>query len=238
MLDEISESDWCCHTLHLTPATLSQRLARMFAHPAHPEDEAMRIILQTVGKSDTGLVLFLGQGRAVAVRPPFPLSANARSDGADTGRLRQLLHTDFVVGVVVLRIGRYAVGVLRGSNLVASKTSARYVKNRHRAGGQSQRRFERSRERLTRELFDKTCEVAAHIFSPFGSDIDHIMMGGERNTLAGLMQRCRCLRDFGDKILDTRVAVDRPDRKALDNIAFEVWKSSVYSFLSIPEASN
>ena len=64
------------------------------------------------------------------------------------------------------------------------------------------------------------------------------MMGGEDTTLAGFMERCRYMRDFGDKVLSSRLAIDRPDRKTLDSIAFEVWKSRVYLFQSVPEASN
>ena len=78
-----------------------------------------------------------------------------------------MLDTEYVLGIVLLRLGRYAIGVLRGNRLIASKTDSRYMKNRHRAGGQSQRRFERSRERLIRELYDKTCEMARTVFAPY-----------------------------------------------------------------------
>ena len=185
------------------------------------------------GESDTGLVLLAGQGRAVAICPPFPLPEDiSRSELVGTP-LTRLLNAELVVGVVLLRLGRYAVGVLRGNRLVASKTAGRYMKNRHRAGGQSQRRFERSRERLIRELYDKTCDIAGDVFDPFMSELDYFLLGGESSTLAGLLERCRLMREVEAKTLSRRLAIERPDQRTLKNIAFEVWKSRVYTFQSV-----
>ena len=233
LLDEAAGADWVCRTIYLTAESAAQVKADPGARAASgaAEDEALRLAMDAAGQTDTGLALFLGERRAIAVCPPFPLNADARRDGMDAAPLRRLLRAEFVVGVVLLRLGRYAVGVLRGERLLASKTSARYVKNRHRAGGQSQRRFERSRERLVRELYDKTCETAQSVFAPF--ELDYIMLGGEGGTLAGFAQRCRCIREFGGKALERRLAVDQPNQKALNGIAFEVYKSRVYLFQSV-----
>lgn len=201
--------------------------------PNTPDDDAMGVVARSVGESDTGLALFVGEGRAVAVCPPFPFADDVSRSGFVASPLLRLLDREYVIGVALLRLGRYAVGVVRGNKLIASKTAGRYMKNRHRAGGQSQRRFERSRERLIRELYDKTCETANTVFEPYIDTIDHILLGGESSTLTGFIDRCRLLRDMGDKALSRRLSVDAPNRKALDNIAFEVWKSRVYSFQSI-----
>ena len=231
LLDETAGADWVCRTIYLTAETAARvNNAGRGARIASPDDALVRV-MDAVGQTDTGLALFLGERRAIAVCPPFPLRADARRDGLDAAPLRRLLRAEFVVGVVLLRLGRYAVGVARGARLLASKTSARYVKNRHRAGGQSQRRFERSRERLVRELYDKTCETAQTIFAPF--EIDYIMLGGESGTLTGFTQRCRYVREFGGKALARRLAVEQPNQKALNNIAFEVYKSRVYLFQSV-----
>lgn len=232
LLDETAGADWVCRTIYLTAETAARaNNAGRGARAAGTEDEALRRAMDAVGQTDTGLALFLGERRAIAVCPPFPLRADALRDGMDAAPLRRLLRAEFVVGVVLLRLGRYAVGVARGKRLLASKTSARYVKNRHRAGGQSQRRFERSRERLVRELYDKTCETAQTLFAPF--EIDYIMLGGESGTLAGFAQRCGYIRQFGGKALARRLAVEQPNQKALNNIAFEVYKSRVYLFQSV-----
>ena len=234
LLDEAAAEGWCERTLYLTPKSFEARAAnsrRVLASQA--DDEVLSIVLDKAGESDTGLVLFWGEGRAIAVCPPFPIEDDISRSGFVSSPLLRLLETEYVIGVVLLRLGRYAVGVLRGDALVASKTAGRYMKNRHRAGGQSQRRFERSRERLIRELYDKTCETANAVFAPQAKRIDHILLGGEDGTLTGFVERCRLLQGFGDKILARRLAVERPDQKALNNIAFEAWKSRVYSFQSV-----
>lgn len=193
----------------------------------------MAIVTQAVDLSDTGMVLYIGQDRAVAICPPFPLEDDISRTGLVTRPLTRLLNSEFTIGIVLLRLGRYAVGVLRGERLVASKTAGRYMKNRHRAGGQSQRRFERNRERLIRELYDKTCEQAAAVFEPYARSMDYLLLGGENATLTGFTERCRLVRDMSDKTLSRRLSFDQPNQKTLNNIAFEAWKSRVFSFTSL-----
>ena len=187
--------------------------------------------LDELDTSDTGAALFATAKRIVAIKPPIPLSADSQAAGAHTDQLRILLNSEPVTGVILLRLGRYAVGVLRGETLIATKTDSRYMKNRHRAGGQSQRRFERSRERLIRELYDKTCEVTRDVFAPYLSKIDHVFLGGERGTLNGFIKRCPMMRrELHTKTLSRRLAVDRPNQKALEGISREIWKSDVTFF--------
>ena len=184
-----------------------------------------------VGDSETGLALFAGEERIVAVVPPFPIAAAVGiTEGVDLGPISELLNRDLLVAVVLLRLGRYAVGVVRGDRLVASKTDSRYVKSRHRAGGSSQRRFERSRERLVRELFDKTCRVFRDVASPYAGRIDYVLMGGERHTLRAFVQRCDGLRALESKTLGRVLPVDRPGQKALESAPVDIWKSRVDVF--------
>ena len=234
LLDEVGGEGWCERTLYIKPSSLRARATQgRIVSPMRPEDDVLEVVLQSLGESDTGMALFIGEGRALAICPPFPLVDDITRSGFVSSPLIRLLEQNYLVGVVLLRLGRYAVGVLRGNNLVATKTAGRYMKNRHRAGGQSQRRFERSRERLIRELYDKTCGTTKTIFAPYEKDIDHILLGGEASTLSGFTDRCRYISDMSQKILDRRLAIERPDQKTLENIGFEVWKSRVYSFQSI-----
>ena len=235
LLDEISNDGWCERTLYLTAKSLAKRAsASPRIRPALPGEDEIAIVLREIGESDTGLVLFQGQSRAVAICPPFPLTDDVRRSGLVVSPLTKMLENEYVLGIVLLRLGRYAIGVLRGNRLIASKTDSRYMKNRHRAGGQSQRRFERSRERLIRELYEKTCEMAQTVFAPYAKDMDYILLGGENSTLSGFTDRCRLMHDLSDKTLARRLDIDRPNKKTLDKIAFEAWKSRVYSFVSLP----
>ena len=183
----------------------------------------------------TGAAVFYGSRAAVAIAPPFPIDEDLRCDGVDVGPMLDLLSRDVTVGVVLLRLGRYAVGVLENDRLAASKSDTRYVKNRHRKGGSSQRRFERSRERLVRELYDKVCAVAEDVFRPYGDRIEYLLLGGERQTLLAFTKRCGYVERSGSEVLPRRLDVDRPGKAALDTIHRQVWMSRVVRLAEPPE---
>ena len=235
ILAGLEDSDAYTHTVYLAPASLGPgktvRDSIPRARPSGPDlGTDLASVIQQVPESDNGLVVFRGVEGAVAVAPPFPIEEDSISDGGDMAPLVELLVRDRTVGVVLLRLGRYAVGVLRGDDLLASRSGSRYVKSRHRKGGSSQRRFERSRERLVRELFDKTCETARGVFTPYRDRIDNLLMGGEGHTLMDFERRCSYFRQSGIEVLRRRLAVDRPGKAALESIHREVWRSRVYEF--------
>lgn len=226
-LSEVETSGWYTRSLYLRPESVTD--------PEKPHNPSVAAVLSQVGGSETGFALFLGDEHTVAVRPPFPISRDVDADGPDVAALRELLDARLIIGVVLLRLGRYAVGVLEGDRLAATKTGSRHVKSRHRAGGSSQRRFERSRERLIRELFDKTCEVTGNVFGAHLARMDYVLLGGERQTLGGFVKRCRLMQDLAPKTLSRRLTVDRPGQAALDGIAAEVWKSEVVTLAPVAD---
>ncbi|MCY4654194.1 MAG: Vms1/Ankzf1 family peptidyl-tRNA hydrolase [Dehalococcoidia bacterium] len=225
------EAEGCITSVCVSAQTLR---ARDFDHLLPESEEERSLVaaaLEESGSADTGVAVFVTGDRVVAIRPPIPLDTDIRTARAHTDGLRRVLSSEPVIGVVLLRLGRYAVGVLRGESLIATKTDSRYMKNRHRAGGQSQRRFQRSRERLIRELYDKTCEITRTVFSPYLQDMDYLLLGGERGTLNGFVKRCPMMRqELEPKLLTRRLAVDQPNQKALNGTSREVWKSSVTFF--------
>jgi len=232
LLDEAVVSRQYSHNVYLTPDTLDTfsqgRPSTMVpcTWAPHIEVELQRL-LEHAGESDTGMAFFWGDDRAMVVVPPFPLSKDFLPSGVDVSGVLDLLRRDLLVGVILLRLGHYAVGVLRGHDLVASKSGSRYVKSRHRAGGSSQRRFARSRERLVRELLDKACQTVEDVLAPFADRMDYVLMGGERHTLRAFTERCSFARGLAPKTLSRTLAVNRPGREALEGIHHEVWKSRV-----------
>ena len=203
----------------------------VYIPPRHtfPElgDDASAVSL-LVGESETGLSLFFQKDRVVCVVPPFPIVGYACSKGVDTKPLVKLLSQDLMVGVILVRLGRYAVGILRGDSILVSKSDTGYVKSRHKAGGTSQRRFERSRERLIREFLDKACRATSETMSPFRNQIDYLMLGGESHTLRRFLEKCTFTANMTLVTLNRKLKVDRPRSKVLTKIGNEVWKSRVY----------
>ncbi len=187
----------------------------------------LRGALEALPDLGTGAAVFYGSRAAIAIAPPFPIDEELRCDGVEVEPMLELLSRDVTVGVVLLRLGRYAVGVVENGRLAASKSDTRYVKNRHRKGGSSQRRFARSRERLVRELYDKVCAVTEDVFRPYGDRIEYLLLGGERQTLLAFSKRCGYIERSGIEVLPRRLDVDRPGKAALDGIQRQVWMSRV-----------
>ena len=230
LLAELEASGRYQRSVYLTPDSFAPVGPRRSTTPADPWEDITASVVERAKEPESGLVIYMGDGQALAIVPPFPITEEKRVDGVHTSPLVAQLGSELLIGVVLLRLGRYAVGVLRGDSLVASKTASRYVKRPHRAGGTSQRRFERSRERLVQELFDKTCQVVRDVFSPYQGEMSHVLLGGERHTLRRLVQRCRLLSDVQDKTLGRLLQVARPGQAALDRVAYEVWSSRVLVF--------
>ena len=180
--------------------------------------------------SETGLVLIRSGTFEIAVAPPFPLEMASGCEASDgpLGPLRDLLLQKRLVAVVLLRLGAYAVGMLRDGHLVLSKTGTRYVHGRHRAGGQSQRRFERNREKWVRELFDEVCDVCRSRLGPYAGELQHLAIGGDRHVLGQFLKRCEWIAPFAGRRLPSRVPVRRPGLAALKRAGEAVWSSRVY----------
>lgn len=178
-------------------------------------------------ESETGAACFWGQERKVMVLPPLPLTVTRCSAGRDCGPLLEMLDGSYRLGIVLLRLGRYAVGVFEGERLVASKTDTRFVKGRHKAGGQSQRRFERIREKQVRELFDKACAQVRAKFEPVERELDYVFLGGDRRTLGAFLKRCGYLRRLEGRTMKRVLPVGAPRRDALDGIMEKVFTSQV-----------
>lgn len=178
-----------------------------------------------LGAWSTGAVVF-GSGQSqVVVLPPFPLGGADAVAGWDYSPLMSMLQQEQDIGVVLLRLGRYAIGVFRGTKLIASKTDTRYVKGKHKAGGTSQLRFQRIRENQAKALFDKTCEVARQLFGPYEDSLHHLALGGERHTLLGFQGRCPYMSRFEGGLLPRVLEARVPNLEALQKCGPRLYES-------------
>jgi hypothetical protein len=182
----------------------------------------------SLAESDTGLVLFWSDDRKYVLLPPFPIDLNQSFPAWDASHLLALLDRKYLLGVVLLRLGGYSVGVFEGDRLLTSKTGTRFVKGRHRAGGQSQRRFARRREEQARELFDKACSVVAAKFADYEERLDYVFLGGDRLTLLSFLKRCEYLQGLSGKTLGRVLNVAKPRYEALRKAPSQIWKTRVF----------
>ena len=232
-LDKLRVEGRCGFTVYLAPGPHGANTAMPSELPGGPTTVEIAAVARKVGISDTGMLLCWDADRILALVPPFPIPQSSATQGSYFEQIWEIMETRPDIGIVLCRLGRYAVGVLNGDRLVVSKSDTRYVKSRHRAGGSSQRRFERSRERLIHELFQATCEAASSVLSPYERRLDHLILGGEKHTLRRLVQNCTLLQRLKPITLQRVLDVPRPSHKALENIHREVWKSRIVSLARV-----
>ncbi len=179
-------------------------------------------------RSPTGVAAFLWEDSASVVLPPFPLREESLFQGREFGPLRELVGQDYVIGAALLRLGKYAAGVYHGDKLVSSKVGSRYVKGRHSAGGTSQLRYSRIRDKQIQEIFGKACEVAKAQLGPYEAALDFLFLGGESHTLDGFLKRCPYLEGLSSRLVGRTLNVREPNKAALDKLAPQIWESRVF----------
>ena len=175
-----------------------------------------------------GLVGLRSGDRALVLAPPFPVTESSQHDGWNAAPLWSLLDAERLVGVVLVRLGRYSVAVYRGAVLASSKTDSRYVKGKHHAGGTSQLRYTRVREGQMRRLYVKVCETVRAQFEPLAEELDYVVLGGEKFTLNGFLKVCPRLEEYKNITLKRRLNIRDPKRDTLDDIGSTIHESRVW----------
>jgi hypothetical protein len=162
----------------------------------------------------SGLVRFHG-ATVVECEPPFPpLPVTGQREGFEPGPLLEHAARERVVGVLLVRLGGHAAGVFSGRRLVDSKVGTRNVHGRHRAGGSSQRRFERRRGEQARVALEAAADVAARILLPHLRDLEAVVLGGDRRALGEVLEDPR-LRPLARLAVDRVLDVPDPRLKVL-----------------------
>lgn len=172
-----------------------------------------------------GVVLFTAaDGARARAHPPFPPGPDpvaqdpVAQDPVEVAReIAAHAAADRTVGVLLVRLGGYAAGVFTGAppRLAASKVGSRLVHGRSAAGGQSQQRFARRREKQATEALGAAADTAAGVFGRFGRPLDALVLGGDRRAVAALRDDPRLRGYFAAAVVrfltvpDPRLAVLR-----------------------------
>jgi hypothetical protein len=177
------------------------------------------------------VVTFTAADGAVAeCHPPFPPVPEASLEpAAMAAAIAAHASAERVVGVLLVRLGGYAVGVFAGTPpvLASSKTGSRPVHGRSAAGGWSQHRFARRREKQANEALAAAADTAAAQFRQHRA-IDAVILGGDRRAAAGLADDPRLapyLKKAADRFLtvpDPRLSVLRDTPRAFQAIRIRI----------------
>jgi hypothetical protein len=148
-----------------------------------------------LARADGPVAFTAADGAVAECHPPFPESFAAPPETASPAEAAALIaaHAQVprAVGVFLVRLGGYAAGVFTGypPALADSKTGSRLVHGRSAAGGWSQQRFARRREKQANEALDAAAATALAVFGRWGSGkLDAVVLGGDKRAAAELRE--------------------------------------------------
>ena len=225
-LDELASTEGKAISAYFPPGTPQERvenlLGRVFAATAMPPGVA-----EVMAGSGMGAALFWSPSQTYLVLPPFPLSEEYITNGYDVEPLRSLLSQDFLIALVLVRLGAYSIGICRGTELIDSKTGTGLVHARHKKGGSSQARFARHREKQIEQFLERVCGHVREHIEPHARSPDYLVYGGARTTILLLRKRCPFLSQFDDRILRMLLDIPEPRQAVLEKAVGTVWSTDI-----------
>lgn len=161
-------------------------------HGADPPDSSL-----VVAVTSENVTFTAPDGATARCSPPFwesrsaPLAEAGAPSAAEAARaITGHALAERAVGVLLVRLGGYAAGVFTGSPpvLAAHRTGSRPVHGRSAAGGWSQHRFARRRDKQASQALRAAADTAAEVFGRWGgtpgTGLDVVVLGGDRHAVA------------------------------------------------------
>jgi hypothetical protein len=218
-----------CLTLYLPPHLPSTELENLLKEAPAPEEIYNRL-LEIAVRSNTGSVIFWENHRKYLIVPPVPIAEKSAIRSLDTAPLRSLISREYLMGLVLVRLGSYAIGVCRGETLINSKAGTGLVHGRHRQGGSSAHRFERHRDKQIESFLIRVCGHAHEQLEPYVKSMDYIVYGGARTTILLLQKYCPLLGKLDKPVLPPLLDIPEPRRAVLESAISRIWSSTVYEW--------
>ncbi len=161
-----------------------------------------------------------GDGWTAVIPVPFdPLAAQpGEHTGLAVDDLLDHLMVPRTVGLLLVRLGGYSVGIARAGLVLTSSTGSRLVHGRSAAGGQSQQRFARRREGQARLALRAAADAAARVLLPRAAELDAIVVGGDAAALRSLAADPRLAALLARAESQVR-DIAEPRRAVLDEVA-------------------
>ena len=181
--------------------------------------------------SGTGAIIFWGATKRYFVIPPFPIIEKCIIPSLDVTHLQSLLSRKYNIGIILVRLGAYAIGFCHGDKLVSNKAGTGLVHGRHRQGGSSAHRFERHRDKQIESFLIRVCGHVREQLEPSIKTIDYMVYGGAHTTILTLQKYCPLLGKWGKPPLPPLLDIPEPRRAVLETVVSRIWSSIVYEYI-------
>lgn len=163
----------------------------------------------------TEVVVTAADGARARLEVPFP--PLAPEPGRPDGGLAVHVLRPRRVGVLLVRLGGHAAGVVEGDRLLAGRAGTRPVHGRSAAGGWSQQRFARRREGQVRVALSAAADLAGTVLLPQVGMLDAVVLGGDRRALDSVLADGR-LAPLRDLVVPPLLDVPDPRRTVLEAV--------------------
>ncbi|NMC03598.1 MAG: peptide chain release factor aRF-1 [Candidatus Lokiarchaeota archaeon] len=149
----------------------------------------LKILVDSKVVSETGFIIFDGfipvhgpgseKEEQYVIVPPEPVRTFIYHCASEffTKPLEEMLLDKATIGIISLERNESAIGTLRGKHVEILDVMSSGIHGKHRAGGQSQHRFERLIEEAAREFYKRVGEHANTIFGEI-KELEGIIIGG------------------------------------------------------------
>lgn len=193
-------------------------------------DSVRDFIEKILPRHPLGIVIFHWQEKNIntVIFPPFPIKDGIFFDRKfKTDQLREIFEREYKLGIILLSLGEYAIGIFEGRKLIASKCGKKFLRGRHKKGGSSQARFARARKANIEIFFNEVYEILKRKIGSYISDLNYVIYGGAKITIRNFQKRDHFMKKLNEKTLDKIIDVHDINKKRLEDILFEVWKTRV-----------
>lgn len=157
-----------------------ERLERWFVRFGERNDGITRTEL-----APDEVTVTAGNGITATVAVPFgPLPVTAGTyAGLAIEALAEHVRRRRRLGLLLVRLGAHSVGIAEQGRILVSRTDRHLVHGRSAAGGWSQQRFARRRQGQARQSLRAAADDAADVLVPRVSELDGVVLGGDRRAL-------------------------------------------------------
>jgi hypothetical protein len=228
-LDELKQAGEIATTLYLPPG-ISQPEVDSYLRQIPAIAAVSADVSKNVITSQTGAVIFWGQAHRRLIVPPFPNKEKYLATGYEIAPLRSLLIHDYRIGIVLVRLGSYAIGICEGETLILHKAGTGLIHSRHRQGGSSAARFQRRRKDQTHHFLERVGGHIREIVEPYARKLDYFVYGGAWTTIQQLQKQCDFLRQFDDRLLPPLLDIPDPRFTVLEKAVPQIWSSQVIAW--------
>ena len=191
-----------------------ERLAGWYTRFAERNDGVRATVLEP-----GSVLVTAGNGVGATATVPFgPLPVTGTFDGLAVDAFVSHVLVPRRIALLLVRLGSHSVGVAFGGRVELSRTDRHLVHGRSAAGGWSQQRFARRREGQARQSLQAAAQDAFEVLVPRLSEMDAVVLGGDRRALDELREDVRLAPLFAraeSRVLD----IPEPRRSVLEDAA-------------------